>query len=411
MKHWRTNGLWSDIKTISETQVGRQALASTGAVIAATYLGYVGPEVFGAMHDALAFYAAKYPFLNPVGMAESLWDGARYFSASAIDYAASVVENIGVDMSQTARETVTACRDFISRGTHRGLEAARVAFQDTATYAGGFASEAAATLKNAAQAGIEGIKTHWGSIIAVMAAAKEAYDYYETGESIYHRLFKRGQKEVAEAGATDAAEVNLSVNTAIAGTEALETANAQLRREAVAKKLSIDIDQVIWVSEQLHDRLEAEGSALSGLMDASPRPDRTTQSIDIDVLGATGNQQLDISPMIRIQRMDGSPLQKSPELNVDAAALGEIGLVASRKANTYRKRWAESPDSAARLKALGRQTRKTSAMEFDLSDPMAFRKGSGAANDDRYELATDLLAAANDNNFGGSDRTDGPGLM
>ncbi|CAN0544797.1 unnamed protein product, partial [Laminaria digitata] len=77
--------IWDDLKMISETQQGRQALLSSGSVIAAAYLGYVGPDLFIMMHDTLALYSAKYPFLNPTAMAASLWDGARYFSATVVD--------------------------------------------------------------------------------------------------------------------------------------------------------------------------------------------------------------------------------------------------------------------------------------------------------------------------------------
>jgi copper chaperone CopZ len=255
MAEQQRRGLWSSIKMITETQSGRQALTTTGAVIAAAYLGHIGPELFMTMNDALAVFAGKYPFMNPLAMSTALWEGAQYFSASLVDYAYSAFETVGIDMSKTVREAVNACREFISRGGQRSLDAARETLMETASYIGGNAAEITAAIKNAVGAGIEAVKSNFGPILAGLAVAREAYEYYETGESIYHRLFKRGRKAVKDASPADnpatEEEVNVTVNTAFAGTEVLVSADAQLRRKSVAEILSIDPDQVIWVSEKL----------------------------------------------------------------------------------------------------------------------------------------------------------------
>lgn len=399
--------MWFDIQSISETQSGRQALSTTGAVITAAYLGHIGPELFTTMHEALCFYASKYPFLDSADMASSLWDGAKYFSASVVDYASSIIEDLGFDMSHTIRESVNVCRDYISRSGQRGLEAARETLQETATFIGGHASVVVTHLQEAAEAGYKFVKEHLGPIAGIFAAAHQAYEYFQTGESLYDRLFKRGKKEIQGAGTSTEEEANLSVNTAIAGREALQNADAIMRREAVAKRIQVDPEQILWVSEELYSRLEEEGVALSRLMDASPKENpKDTHSTKLhEIHGLDGEDSIHVPSSV------SNRLTQSPDFDMSADKLSSIGLVTQKKTASFGKQWSESPESRRRIEALRTELRKTAQTGLDLADPMAFEKGSHAVNDEMFELPTFLGEPANDDFYKGPEGDDGPGLM
>ena len=262
-KHNRHN-LWSDIKHIAQTQKGRQAMMTTGAVIAAWHFGTTGPELFSVMHDATALYVTKYPFMDPAVISASLWDGARYFAASALDYGVDMAANIGIEISRNTRETLVSARDFISHGTERGLEHARTFLETTADYVGGVTSDALSITVEIGTPIVETVKTWGAPVIAIIFAAKEAYDYFDIGKSICNKLFRRGKKEIEDAGAKKTEDINFSMNVAIAGHDVLVAADDELtRRKAAAKILDVPLDKIIHVSKQLHDNLEVNGRNMS----------------------------------------------------------------------------------------------------------------------------------------------------
>jgi hypothetical protein len=387
MTNAKQDSLWVNIRAVSESQRGRQAMLTTGTLIAGAYLGYVGPELFSTMHDALAFYATKYPFLDPLAMSSALWDGAKHFSASAIDYVAQVAENVGIEVTANMREAAQTAREFLSRGSERGLEAARVAFEETAHYVSGSAKEIVESIGGAGSAAVGFVKEHWGKIMAFGAVAKEAYEFFDTGDNIYKRWLKRGKKDVETCCQKETprpTEINITVNTAIAGSEALTSADNQARREAVAERYKVDLSDVLWVSEQMHDRLSSDGSLAAQAAPSASKSKFGSTKIDLDAL------------------------LKSPELHVDKERLSNIDLVVRDNANKLRTRWADSPDSLRRLDALRGGRRKTSSTEFDISDPLAFKKGDA---DGSAGLVQSGLKAANDNKYETSTDDCGPELM
>ena len=263
MRQRRKNKLWSSIRKIAKTQKGRQAMTTTGAVIAAWYMGYSGQELFSTMHDATMMYAAKYPYMNSESISDSLWGGAKHFAASTLDYVAEITSKAGLDLSHTARETVNAARDFISRGSQRTLEACREAFEDVVLHVGGVGSNIVSYGKTAIEGIANVIMNNWVTILGVMVAARETYEYFQAGESIYQRWFKRGKSELKAAGAQTQDQINLGLNTALAGVDAILRDNPKISRKTVAERLDVDVDQIIWISGQLHERLQAESAALS----------------------------------------------------------------------------------------------------------------------------------------------------
>lgn len=378
------DSLWADIKSISETQAGRQAMMTTGSVIAATYMGYVGPDLLAAMHDALVFYAAKYPLMDPQAMSSSLWNGAQYYTASALDYLGDLSSHFSLDLSHTVRESIQTAREFLSRGSERGLEAARMTFDQTTQYVSGYANGAMQNIGTMLHSGYNAVKEHWGAVVAVGAAIKEAYDFYTTGESIFKRLFKRGKKEVE---APTKVEANISVNVALCGTKALESADAALDVQGNHGKVQVDMEKVFWISDQMREQIAARAlemeDEIPGEMSTSDRRAKVRAKVD--------------------------RLLKSPEFNASGAPLRHIDLAAAKNANKLKERWDESPVSTGRFQSLKGQMRKTSHMEFDLTDPLAFVKGPQADSKVGREH-NDFFVAANDNNFD-SPTDDGPGFM
>ncbi len=394
MEPHKKDNLWSDIKAISQTQDGRQAMMTTGSVIAAAYMGYVGPELLATMHDALAFYALKYPLMDPQAMSSSLWGGAQFYSASALDYLGTLSEKVSLELSHPVRESVQTAREFLSRGSDRSLEAARLVFDETTRYVGSYAGGALQNIGTALHSGYNAIKEHWGAVVAVGAAIKEAYDFYTTGESIFKRIFKRGKKET---GADTTVQANISVNIALGGSQVLASADRALKAQSKEGHVDIDMDQVFWISDQMRTQIAARACEMGEVEtapDADSPPRDTAEMKD---------------RRIRV-RAEVDKLLKSPEFNYSEGSLEKIRLATRKNANKLRERWDESPVSTGRLKSMQGQVRKTSLMEFDLTDPLAFVKGSLADAENGRDSDNDIFVAANDNNI---DRPsgNGPGLM
>ncbi len=386
----KKESLWSDIKSISETQEGRQAMMTTGSVIAAAYLGYVGPDLLVTMHDALAFYALKYPLMDPQAMSSALWGGAQYYTAAGLDFIGNLSDTVSFELSHTMRESVQTAREFLSRSGERGIEAARVAFDETSQYVGHYANGALQNIGTALHSGYNAVKEHWGAVVAVGAAVKEAYDFYTTGESIFKRLFGRGKKD---SKAETQVEANISVNVAIGGAGVLASADAALSTDKVKDPVKVDMDRIIWISDQLRDQI-------------------ATQACDLEGLGTSERTP----PLNAEQRAERDRVRSAVEralhqhdLGVPQNALTKIGLASSDIANKLNERWDESSVSAGRFQSIRGQVRKTSHMEYDLTDPLAFVKGSQASSEES-NVGGDKLVAANDNKF---DRPsdDGPCLM
>jgi hypothetical protein len=407
MKPPKTDGLWSNIEMISETQEGRQALFTTGSVIAATYMGYVGPEIFACMHDALAVFAAKYPLMDPTSMSGSLWEGAKHFSASSLDYIASITDAFALDMSKTFRDSVATCREFLGRGSDRGIETARLAFSETAEYLGGFAAQAVETARSAATAGWSFVKDNWGALMAAGAVAKEAYEFYDTGDSIYKRWFKKAKEEV-KTGNTTIEEMNVTINTAVAGNEALVNADSQIGRARVAAQMNVSMQDVIWVSDQLHERLNAEAEVVTktGVQAVAGE-----NYIKFDLGSLNPDELLGDRRKGEARRTAKSCLIESPEIRASEMDLKNINLASAKNRDTLGKSWAASAESVRRLENLGNQSRKTSRTEFDLSDPMAFEKGSTTRGMKVDDVFADIRPAANDNLNRDPAGKDGPGMM
>lgn len=334
--------LWSDIKHISETQSGRQAMISTGSVIAATCIGYAGVDMFSEIHSALTLYSEKYPFFDPSLMAASLWEGARYFAASALDYIYSVFEGVSVDLSHTFREVVSSGREFISRGTNRGLDTVREAFSKTATYLGGHAVEIISVAQNVANDGLAALQKHWGKAIALIAVSKQAYEYFETGEKIYKRWLNWGKSELEATDNLSKNAVNASLNTAIAGACTIRSASELLRGKVVSSETKKNIDKVKWVSERLHENLRAERKSLN-------RSFRPGKSVSFDIKSL-----------------------QSPETSNKLSDFGKLPLAGIAKKDIFEEKILS--------KCFQRQKRKTKNTEFNLSDPMAFSRGLNADN-------------------------------
>ncbi|HDZ53356.1 hypothetical protein LCGC14_0042930 [marine sediment metagenome] len=384
MEKKQKESLWSDIKAISETQAGRQAMMTTGSVIAAAYMGYVGPDLLATMHDALVFYAAKYPLMDPQTMSSSLWGGAQHYSAAALDYMGDISSRFSLDLSHTIRESIHTARDFLSRGSERGLEAARMSFDQTTQYVSGYSTGTLQNIGTMLHSGYNAVKEHWGAVVAVGAAIKEAYDFYTTGESIFKRIFKRGKKE---AEVETKVEANISVNVALCGTKALEKADIALDAQNNQGDVNVQMDRIIWLSEQMRGEIAARALEM-----------------DDDIPGemSVGDRRAKV-------RAEVDRLLQSPEFNTPDAPLRQISLADVKNANKLKTRWDESPVSTGRFQSLKGQTRKTSHMEFDLADPLAFVKGSQSEKKIGREH-DDFFVAANDNNFY-SPTDDGPGLM
>jgi len=386
----KKESLWSDIRSISESQEGRQAMMTSGSVIAAAYLGYVGPDLLVTMHDALAFYALKYPLMDPQAMSSALWGGAQYYTAAGLDFFGNLSDAISLELSHTMREGVQMAREFLSRSGERGLEAARVAFDDTTQYVGHYANGALQNIGTALHSGYNAVKEHWGAVVAVGAAVKEAYDFYTTGESIFKRLFKRGKKE---SKAETQIEANISVNVAIGGGDVLVAADKALSAEKAKNPVKVDMDRIIWISDQLRDQITAKACELEGV-DAEP----TDAPLSADQRAQRDKVRSEVDRVLRKR-----------DFSIPQGSLKEIGLARSDFANKLNERWDESPVSAGRFQSIRGQTRKTSHMEYDLTDPLAFVKGSRDSSEEQ-NVGGEKLVAANDNKF---DRPseNGPGLM
>jgi len=255
---------------------------------------------------------------------------------------------------------------------------------------GHYANGALQNIGTALHSGYNAVKEHWGAVVAVGAAVKEAYDFYTTGESIFKRLFGRGKKD---SKAETQVEANISVNVAIGGAGVLASADAALSTDKVKDPVKVDMDRIIWISDQLRDQIATQACDLEGLGTSERTPP----------LNAEQRAERD-----RVRSAVERALQQH-DLGVPQNALTKIGLASSDIANKLNERWDESSVSAGRFQSIRGQVRKTSHMEYDLTDPLAFVKGSQASSEES-NVGGDKLVAANDNKF---DRPsdDGPCLM
>ena len=352
----RKSKLWSSIREISETQSGRKAIATTGAIIAATHIGQnMGPELFNTMHQALALYAAKYPFMNTSSIAETLWNGACHFAATTVDYMGNIIEKTNIILSDKAQALINESRDFIKPN----LEAARDGFRDIATYAGGLPAQAVSIARDAAKSGIEFVKNNWPVILGILVAAKDASDYFEIGKNIYQRALKFGKSFFRKDKKTTEKEVNLGLNAALGGKDAITQADQIASRENVTKEINIDMDQVIRISEHLSEYLTEEGTALSQGIGTTPLDcvPRTDSDININI-NVTVNNPKPVSD-IRIPKTNAS--------SINPNQFKTINIIHS--AEKPEPEWSESLYSQARLDTLRRTPRETITSEFDLSNP------------------------------------------
>ena len=369
----KLRSLWTDIKMVSQTQQGRQALTTTGALIAGTYLGYVGPDLLATMHDALGYYATKYPFLDPLQMSADLWGGAKYFAAAALDYAGEVADRVRIEVAQNIREATSGARDLLSRGSSRGLDAARQMFEETSLYVEGTASDLVGAVSEAAKTGWNFLKSNWGTVAAVAAAAKEAYDYFEKGESLYRRLLGRGKEEAAPDTATED-ERNIATNTAIAGEDVLRAGDREIARTGAAPRIDVDIDQVVWVSDQMYARMNAEGQSLSTMKE------ETARKISGVELGTIRSSIYGSGP--REQQVDVDRILSGPSFGTGRISLDHIDLATGGITNTSREDWGESPQSVSRLEAMrGRSLGSLGSIE--ISDPWQSPAESAANDNDK----------------------------
>lgn len=338
MKRNRMTGLWSDIRAIMESQPGRQAMMTTGAVIAGTYFGSHGPELFTSMHESIMLFSAKYPFMDPVDIASAVWGGAKEFAVSAVEHIAAIPDRFP-EISHQLREAVQSIRDGVRTAANRTIDGTRDLFVDTAAFVGGYAAEVAATVRSAMNTGMEYVGKYWGQALGALAIAKEAYEYFETGDNIYKRWFKRAKTEVTGTPA----EVNVSVNAAIAGAEVLEHADHQTRIDRTAASLNIDPEQIAWISQQIYDRLNAEGKII-----CNPKE-------------ADGQISSDAAP---------TKILKGPKNSLSTTAYSDINTLKLKKEGLARLEWSQSPASEQRMRMLQERSRRTPRPQRNMTDPI-----------------------------------------
>lgn len=390
--------IWDDLKMISQTQQGRQALLSSGSVIAAAYLGYIGPDLFIMMHDTLAFYSAKYPFLNPTDMAASLWDGAKYFSAAVVDVFGGIADSFGIDISHNIREAMTNCREFLSRYGDRTVDASRAFIEDVSVMVGSQLSAIAGRTGAALTAGWTSIKEVWAPALVVLGAAKEAFEYFEIGKKVYAKYTSWGKKSSSQEKDV---EQNLEVNTAIAGDAALDTAEKTARDLPEGRILNANRKDILWISDQLHRHLNEDSSRMPRVsrdhIDGMSSPQGYRPSHDTRPTSLSGTSSL------KGCQIDVDILLKKPSLSSNPVRLSQIRLEIDDTTDKLRPNWDDSALSAERLNGL----RKTPGMVRDISKSDAFIKGG-----ERRIITLDGLRAEamNDNNYD-SGPDDGPSLI
>jgi hypothetical protein len=380
-------GLWQDIKDIAKTQRGRQALMSSGAVIAAAGIGCFGPEIFSMMHAGLTFFSASYPFIDPSAMADTLWTGAQYYCAAALDYLGQgldQIEYISVDMSTQVRDAVNTGREFLSRHGERTFEASRNFVEQITLVAGGYVSDAVQTVGEFAQNGIEFAKEHWQAVALTIGAVKEAFDYFDLGKRIYNKWISRAKKETEKA---DVKTVNLEVNIAISGVDALSEADRKISDSKTPQPVTINRDDILWISDQLHRSVRQDLSCID-----PDTPDETSPSGETRSTPTYGSHTFDVEKVV-----------SKPDLNFNMDDFSHIDLVDDAKTDRCTGNWYESRKSTEFLD----RERKTPNTQFNIHGPSGLRRGN-SRNTDLEDLHLTGLEAE-DNSGRKSDL--GPRLM